>query len=101
MVTSCSGATAVTSCSSLLTWQQLLALLVLAGLRPISCQLPHVYDLTWFTPPTESNGEAISNYYSAKLQPTDDHGAAGSRDRAEPLFGQDSGDKRTQAGIVI
>ena len=33
-------------------------------------QLPHVYDLTWFSAPTDpANGEAIPNYYSAKLQP--------------------------------
>ena len=49
-----------------------LKLLLLALVPPVlqvRCQLPHVYDLTWFGAPTDPDGQAISNYFAEKLSP--------------------------------
>ena len=48
---------------------QLLLLALVPPVLQVRCQLPHVYDLTWFGAPTDPDGQAISNYFAEKLSP--------------------------------
>ena len=52
---------------------QLLLLALVPPVLQVRCQLPHVYDLTWFGAPTDPDGQAISNYFAEKLSPNPVH----------------------------